>query len=396
MKKKLLIASLLMAFVLGGCSNGGAPASSGGADEYVTSVTVSPKEYELDVNESVQLTATVLTRDNYQLKPGELVWSSSLPNYATVTQTGLVVAKKSGTVYITAMAGMKFDTCKIVVKSEDPGPIDTFSLSDSSVTLDAGQSKTLKAYFNSEETTATWVSSNPSAATVNNGVISAVAEGRATITATHSSGLTATCFVVVNAVDPSQFTIILDEDELTLMPGQSHQLHATLSDTSYSVSWSSDDNDVATVSQDGLVTASDYALDGDICTITATANGKSATCNVFISTTDGYDITVYFFLDFNNVDKNDTTGVKKIAQFRWYYNTPLKGSSKGDAPVPSDLADSKRSDPAFPYFIGWSKYTIIDTKDKLWNMTSDYVDGTYSELIIYGVWSDVTKENFNK
>lgn len=88
-------------------------------------------------------------------------------------------------------------------------PIDTVSLSSTSANLKIGDSLTLSAtvspsYANNK--TITWSSDNPAVATVSDGVINAIGEGRATITAQSHDGKSAQCLVVVEkkiiSVDP--------------------------------------------------------------------------------------------------------------------------------------------------------------------------------------------------
>ena len=104
------------------------------------------------------------------------------------------------------------------------------------------------------------------------------------------------------------------------------------------------------------------------------------------------NISVYFFIDYNNVDTSDTTGTKLLAQFKWYADRPISQSGL----VPTNINDSKAMDPAFPYFIGWSSHTIIDTKNDLWNMDTDLIGSSLSFIYFYGIWSDVPQGGFTK
>ena len=112
---------------------------------------------------------------------------------------------------------------------------------------------------------------------------------------------------------------------------------------------------------------------------------------------------VYFFIDSNNVDANDPTatkdpttgevtvpGTKLLAQFKWYGDKPLSESGK----VPTNPTTAM--DPAFPYFIGWSSHTIIDTKNDLWTMDQDLIGSSLSFIYFYGIWSDVAQGGFTK
>lgn len=111
-------------------------------------------------------------------------------------------------------------TAAIVARMADPALRKTISLSNQSVsvtkiTLDAtsaallaGESKTLTATVapeNATNKTVTWKTSKPSVATVENGTITAVGAGEATITATASSGVMATVLVKVSGRDTKMY-----------------------------------------------------------------------------------------------------------------------------------------------------------------------------------------------
>ena len=76
----------------------------------------------------------------------------------------------------------------------------SITLSQTSVTLSAGESISLTATItpeNATNKTITWSSSDSSVATVSNGKVTAVAVGKATITAKASNGLSSTCNIEV-------------------------------------------------------------------------------------------------------------------------------------------------------------------------------------------------------
>jgi hypothetical protein len=83
-----------------------------------------------------------------------------------------------------------FSSCEVEVTG--------VTLSEANMTLEAGETGTLTANIlpDKAQGTVTWASSNTAAATVDNGVVTAVAEGTANITAT-VAGFTATCVVTV-------------------------------------------------------------------------------------------------------------------------------------------------------------------------------------------------------
>ena len=96
-------------------------------------------------------------------------------------------------------------------------PVTGVELSESSLILDVGDSETLTATVSPNNATnkaVTWGSNNESVATVADGVVSAVGEGTATITATTTDGgITATCTVTVNKIAITGMLEITTENE---------------------------------------------------------------------------------------------------------------------------------------------------------------------------------------
>lgn len=179
-----------------------------------------------------------------------------------------------------------FLACVLVLAScnKDNAPIavGSVSLSQTTLTLNVKQTATLTATVlpdNAPEKSVMWSSSKPAVATVgNNGLVTAVSLGTTTITAT-AGGKSATCTVTVEPIPVGSIT--LDKTQLSLKHGESETLTATVQPddaTDKSVAWSSDEPDIATVDQNGMVTA----LSPGLATITATAGEKSATCAVTV------------------------------------------------------------------------------------------------------------------
>ena len=145
----------------------------------------------------------------------------------------------------------------------EPTPVihvENVALNESSVVLDAGKTKTLIATVlpeNATDKSVTWTSSDTNVATVENGKVTAVDVGNATIIViTSDGGKTATCAVTV--VEPIHVeSVTLDKHDLSLARGDNDYLTATISPadaTDQSVSWASDNETVATV-ENGTITA---------------------------------------------------------------------------------------------------------------------------------------------
>lgn len=134
--------------------------------------------------------------------------------------------------------------------------------------------------------TVKWTSGNDKIATVDaDGVVAAIAVGETTITATAAdgSGISATCKIKVT---PRLVTSIeLGKEELTLEKTFTAQLTAMVlpeDADDRSVTWSSGNNEVATVSQEGLVTAVGVGT-ADITVKANDGSEMSAICKVTVT-----------------------------------------------------------------------------------------------------------------
>ena len=230
----------------------------------------------LAVGEEQPLTAIVLP-DNAENKT--VTWSSSDTKIATVSDAGLVTAVAVGSAAITATAEGKSATCAVTV---EPITVESVTLDRTELTLKPGDSETLTATVLPDDATdpkVVWTTSAEAIATVSDaGLVTAVAPGSATITA-RAGGRSATCAVTVEPIAVESVT--LDKTELTLKRGGTETLTATvLPDDAQdkAVAWSSSDEQVATVSDAGLVTA----ITAGTATITARAGDKSTTCAVIV------------------------------------------------------------------------------------------------------------------
>ena len=239
----------------------------------VTSVTLDKTSASLKAGETVTLTATVKPDD---ATDKTVTWSTSDASVATVSN-GVVIANKVGSATITAKAGDKTATCAITVVAT---PVTSVILDKTSASLKAGESVTLIAKVNPSDATdktVTWSTSDASVATVSNGVVNAVKVGSATITA-KAGDKTATCTVTV--IPTPVTSVALNVTSASLQVGETVTLTATVNPsdaTDKSVTWSTSDESIATVSN-GVVKAVSIGS----ATITAKAGDKTATCAVSV------------------------------------------------------------------------------------------------------------------
>ena len=249
----------------------------------ITKVSLNYSDLEIKKDSSQGLRATITPKETTDDKT--LTWESNNPEVATVSSTGVVTARRPGNAIITVRTSNGLtDTCNITVISQ----ITSVHLNLTAITLDEGVSQTLRATINPSDTTddktLTWKSSNPEVATVdNNGKVTAVKEGSATITVTTVNGKEATCTVTVTKKPVPIESVSLNKTTLTLEEQQAETLVATInpSDTTddKTLTWKSNNPEVATVDQEGKVTA---VKEGTTTITVTTVNGKEATCTVTV------------------------------------------------------------------------------------------------------------------
>lgn len=168
----------------------------------VTGVTVTPTTATVDVGKTTTITATVAPANATNKA---VTWASGTPANATVNaSTGVVTGVKAGTSVITATTtdGNKTATSTVTVTNPVVA-VTGVTLDATTATLDIAGTKQLTATV--APTTATnkavnWSTSAAAIATVSStGLVTAVAEGEATITVKTTDGnKTATCVVTVN------------------------------------------------------------------------------------------------------------------------------------------------------------------------------------------------------
>jgi uncharacterized protein YjdB len=168
--------------------------------------------------------------------------------------------------------------------------VSSISLNKTSLSLGTGKSETLTATVlpdNAADKTVSWTSSNTSIATVDdNGKVTAVATGTATITcsANDVSGVKTTCSVTVADVYPTSISMreslsMKTADTYTLSYYYKYPSGTTSSQkVEPSVTWSSSNTGVVTVS-DGTITA---VSPGTAIVKVNSANGLTASCNVTV------------------------------------------------------------------------------------------------------------------
>lgn len=255
----------------------------------VNSISLNESNITLYMGESKTLKATVFP-SNATNKT--ITWSSSNGRVAKVDK-GTIKAVAPGTATIKAEAGGKKSTCKVIIKEHT---VETITLNKSEIKLNIGETSTLKATIspqNVKNKEVIWSSSNNSIATVDSGIVKAISPGTVTITAT-SGGKRDSCTVIVNDYD---IAIILTSYNLEIEKGKQAALGATIT-PSYAinkkVTWSSENTNIATVNQNGMITAVEMGE----CNIIATCGSKSAVCRVTVNGTPADRSVLEIYSDF--------------------------------------------------------------------------------------------------
>lgn len=151
------------------------------------SVSLNKTVYTIKKGKKIKLKATISPKKSTQKK---IIWTSSNKKTATVTQKGIITAKKNGTAIITAKVKgtNKKAKCKIIVGV----PVTSIKLSSTSIMLTEGNSTTLKKTIspsNASVKTVTYASSNKNIVQVNqSGKLTAKKEGVAKITVKTKDG----------------------------------------------------------------------------------------------------------------------------------------------------------------------------------------------------------------
>lgn len=240
-------------------------------------ITIDKSAVTLEKGATASLVATVGPSD---CTDKSVSWSSDKTSVATVDANGKVTAVAAGSAVITAKTSNGKTAISAITVVVYPVSI---SIDRTDLTVEKGTSVSLAATVGPSDCTdksVSWSSDKTSVATVDaNGKVTAVGAGSAVITAKTSNGKTATAAVTV-IVSPASVTI--DKTDVSVIKGNKVTLKATVGPndcTDKSVTWTSDNESVAVVSDSGVVTA---VAGGHAVVTVTTSNGKTASANVTV------------------------------------------------------------------------------------------------------------------
>ena len=284
-----VFAALLALAVATACSGGSDSGVDPGALQPISSLRLTPPTSEVGLGGTLQLKLAALDAANNEIDAaGSAVWASADTLVATVSQDGLVTGRRLGVVQLQAVLEGKSAFSVVTVVAARVAAV---AVTPATSTIAAGATVQLAARATDAGGAALadrlvfWQSSSDAVARVTStGLVSGVAAGTATITAT-SEGKSATATITVSAPGPVTTRVDVSPASAGLAVGGTQQLTATPRDaagnarTGRTVTWTSSDASVATVSGGGLVTANKAGS----ATITAAADGVSGTAAITVT-----------------------------------------------------------------------------------------------------------------
>lgn len=251
-----------------------------------TSISLSEESLVMKVGDEYSLEAFVLPEN---ATDKNVIWNSSDNSIVTVDKNGKIKAKQIGSAVISASveSGKVSAECQIIV---EPIPVISIKLSHKNVKLHVGSVIEISASLepsNATDKTIKWSSSDNSVVTVDEGKVKGIKIGKAIVSASADDGkVTETCEV---EVIPFAVTgIELDVQSLKLMSGDQKQLKYIITPENADnkeVIWSVQDETIASVNTNGLVTAK---KNGTTKVVVKTVDGGfTAECKVDVVGIDG-------------------------------------------------------------------------------------------------------------
>ncbi|MGI4757263.1 MAG: beta strand repeat-containing protein, partial [Janthinobacterium lividum] len=265
----VVVASVGSAIITANNGSVAAQVTVNGSSAVITAIAVSPASANLAAGQTQQFLATATLSDSSQQDVTASVhWSVGDPSKATVSDSndskGLVTALHFGSTAVLATANGVSGSANLAVQN---ATLTSISITPSTLSIPAGTTQMLTVTGNYSDgstanlnSTASFTSSNPSAATVDSdGVVHSVGVGSSTLTVSVGNVSQTTTVGVTNALLSS---IQIAAASPSIAAGLSTQLTATGTytdgstvDLSNQVQWSSSAPSVLTVSASGLVSA---------------------------------------------------------------------------------------------------------------------------------------------
>ncbi len=251
------------------------------------SISLRPTELMMYKGESAQLDFSVSPSD----ATSRIYWSSSDENVAIVNSGGTVTAVGGGSATITMYTTNNLKkTCKVTVTAT----LEEIYFDIDEVVIQKGEELKINVTYIPEDATnktLVWTSSDPSVASVEDGVVKALSNGLVTITATSQDGeCVARCMIMIN----NPLKSLAFEGELDKNTGKYPAISMQCTDVMKApivadpidadelseLIWESSDTSILTISRDGMLTAH---AEGRVTIRVRSTNGLTASCDVVIT-----------------------------------------------------------------------------------------------------------------
>lgn len=324
-KHSLYLAAGLLLAGISACTDDKDFGAGGDEVQMINVIEIAPTNYDLEdgsicleYGQTLQLEYTV-TPDN-ATNPA-IAWSSNNADIASVNQNGLITAgNTTGSAIVTVTPEIGFGTTTATVAKnikviEKATPIESLSMrtdnaedGENSTSVYAGEIRTMQLTALPETHTYSnysWTSSNEDVATVSaRGVVTTLAPGSVTITATALDGSNATAsytFTVLASIAPTAIEFINTEELQALPYGATVDLmnyvKLTPEDATFAlIKWNVSDGTVGSVDEQGIlninfsITPSELQLTGHSFTLSAETEDGASLGQTTVATEGGYFI----------------------------------------------------------------------------------------------------------
>ena len=321
-------AVILIAGVSSGCgkdeptpSGGNGSNETGPTTVAVTSVSLNKQTLSLVEGNSETLTPTVAPSDATNKA---VSWKSSDASVASVDNSGKVTAVKAGsaTITVTTTDGSKTATCYVTVTAKTI-EVNNVGLDKSEMEMVAGDSYQFTVTIkpdNASDKTLSWSSSDENVATVDNtGKVTAVSEGKVTITVkTSNPAQSASCDITVKAASIPVTGVNIDSWIINLGVNETAAIAYTIQPddaTNKEVTFSSDNTDVVAVDSEGTLVG--VSSGSAKVTVTTVDGGYSSVCTVNVVGSVGtIEVDGFFYKDYGTASLElipDPSGAKKYS-----------------------------------------------------------------------------------
>lgn len=206
--------------------------------EPVYSVEITSGNASIYEGKTLQLTATKTPEE------AVIAWTTSDATVATV-ENGVVTAVKAGTATITATVKEGVSDSIVITVLPYSVSIDNKEITE----IKIGETLTLTATKTPADATVTWTSSDETVATVVDGVVTGIKDGRVTVTASVKEGVADTIEIeVISSVS------ITNKDVTEIYAGQTLDLNVIANPADAVLTWTSSDESIATIEDNKVIT----------------------------------------------------------------------------------------------------------------------------------------------